>query len=174
MRVTTDTISKFDYPEYDKIVLLKQQITGRAALLIKDYSPEKHSYAEVLEILRTALASIEVQKFNTIKQLSELKLPYHGESFQYFCDMRRIMQSFKTLNIDADDILTYFVYYGLNESFKTQMTMITNTTHPTLQQIIDNFFKANERFELARKSKGKHVRSEAEQKTETNVYALMP
>ena len=169
-----DAISKFNYTEYDKIVLLKQQVSGRALLLIKELPPEKHKYKDIVQILKDALASMEVQKFNTIKQLSEMRLTYQGEPFQYYCDMRKIMQAFDTLKITVDDILTYFIYYGMNDSFRNQMTMVTTKTHPSLQEITDNFFKANERYELAQKCRAKSSRKDPEAKLDTNAYALVP
>ena len=169
-----DAVSKFHFTEYDKIVLLKQQVSGRAALLIKDLPPEKHKYGDIIEILKRALASVDVQKFNTIKQLSDLKLPFNGEPFQYYCDVQKLLQSFKALKISIDDILTYFIYCGLNDSFRNQLTLVTNSTHPTLEDITANFFKANERYELAKKVRSRGYRPETDVNMETNTYALVP
>ena len=61
--------------------------------------------------------------------------------------------NFESLNISVDDILTYFVFNGLNDLFKSQLTVITNSLRPDLKSITENFFTATERYENARKNK---------------------
>ena len=161
-----ETLSKFSYTQYDKLLLLKQQISGKASLLIDSLEAEKQTYDEAKLLLTSALASPEVQKFNVLKQLSELKLSNSGEPFQYIADVRKLMQAIKSLDIKVDDMLAYFVYNGLNEMFKNQLTLVTNCTRPTIEQIIENFFVANERYELARKNlKINKVQSKSEPET---------
>ena len=147
-----ETLSKFTYTSYDKLLLLKQQVSGKASLLIESLEPEKQTYEDAKVLLTSALASKDVQKFNIIKKLSELKLPTTGEPFQYIADIRKIMQGVKSLQITVDDILGYFVFSGLNELFKNQLTLVTNNTRPEINEIIDKFFLANERYEIARKN----------------------
>ena len=147
-----ETLSKFSYTPYDRLLLLKQQVSGKASLLIESLEHDKQTYNDAKELLTAALASTEVQKYNVIKKLSELKLNYTDEPFQFISDVRKIMQAFTSLDLTVDDILSYFVYNGLNDTFKTQLTLITNNTKPNIKEIVDNFFKANERYEFARKS----------------------
>ena len=103
-----ETLSKFNYTQYDRLLLLKQQISGKASLLIESLEPEKQTYDEAKRLLVAALASPDIQKFNTIKQLSELKLTNNGEPFQYIADVRKTMQAIKSLKIDMNDIMQYF------------------------------------------------------------------
>ena len=146
-----ETLSKFSYTPYDKLLLLKQQVSGRALLLIDSLDPDKQSYEAAKQLLTSALASVEMQKYNAIKQLSELKLLSTGEPFQFIADVRKLMHSFDSLKITTENIFSYFVYSGLNDQFKYQMTLITNNTKPSIQKILDNFFKANERYEFSKK-----------------------
>ena len=144
-----ETISKFKYTEYDKLLLLKQQITGRALLLIDSLEADRQTYTEAKGLLVSALASKPLQKFNVLKQLSSMKLGYGMEPFQYISDMRKITQSVKHLSIDISDVLQYFFFSGLNESFKSQLIVVTNNLRPTLAEINDKFFEANERYGAA-------------------------
>ena len=70
LRSFEDTISKFNYPDYDKFLLLKQQISGKASLLIDTLEPEMQTYLEAKNLLSKALATTSLQKFNVLKQLS--------------------------------------------------------------------------------------------------------
>ena len=165
-----ETLSKFRYTQYDKLLLLKQQITGKASLLIDSLEPDKETYNDAKALLTSALASTEIQKHNVIKQISELKLGYNTEPFQYISDVRKILQSVESLEISVDDILTYFVFNGLNDLFKSQLTLITNSLRPDLKDITENFFMANERYENARKNKpGK---SQMRNDVETATHAI--
>ena len=90
-----------------------------------------------------ALASIPIQKFNVFKHLSEMKLTYSTEPFQYVSDMRKIIQAVKRLNITVDDVLQYFSFECLNETFKNQLVLVTNNSKPSLNEILNKFFEAN-------------------------------
>ena len=62
-----DTIVRFNYPDYDKLLLLKQQVTGRAAILLSSLESDKQSCESAKKLLSDALASPAIQKFNLIK-----------------------------------------------------------------------------------------------------------
>jgi len=150
------TTSKFNYTDYDRLLLLKQQIKGKALLLINSLESDKQTYTDAKTLLVTALASKSMLKFNVLKQLSEMKLTYDSEPFKYISDLRKVMQSFSQLQITTDDVLQYFFFAGMNDLFKNQMILVTNNPRPTLQEINDQFFFANERYEIElAKSKSK-------------------
>ncbi len=123
-----ETINRFSYPEYEKLLLLKQQISGRALLLVDSLEADKQSYTQAKILLQSALASPDTQRFNTIKQISEMKLTYENDPFEYISKMRNLTESVKNLNIDAESFLQYFFWNGLNDTFKNQIVQITNTT----------------------------------------------
>ncbi len=141
-----DTTAKFSYTDYDKLLLLKQQVSGKAFILIDSLEADRQAYSHAKSLLITALASPTVQKFNILKQLSEMKLNYDSEPFQYIGNIRKIQEATKTLKIGLDDVLQFFFWTGLNDTFKNQLIQITNHTRPSLKEIIDNFFDANERY----------------------------
>ena len=146
-----DVISKFNYSDYDKFILLKQQISGRALLLINSLESDKRGYIHAKDLLTTALASKDNQTFNIIKQLSEMNMSYDSDSFEYISKMKNIMETVKRLQLNVDSFLRYFFWHGLNESFKNHLTLITNSSRPSLSQINDNFFEAAERYQNSQK-----------------------
>ena len=137
---------RFNYTEYDKYLLLKQQITGRASTLIEYLDSTQHSYQSAKELLLDALASPTIRKFNVLKEMANLKLNYSTEPFEYIGKINSIHKSFTALAMTTDDILQYFSWTGLNESFKTQLVQITNEAKPSLEKIKAKFFEANERY----------------------------
>lgn len=148
-----ETISKFSYPDYDKLLLLKQQVSGRALVLLNALESDKQAYSHAKDLLVSALASPDVQKFNVIKQLSEMKLPYDSDPFAYISKIKYITESVKKLNIDMDTILQYFFLLGMNDSFKAQLVQITNHTRPSLKEIQDHFFEVCERYQQQKNTK---------------------
>ena len=147
-----ETTSRFNFTDYDKFLLLKQQISGRAVSLINSLDSSQHSYANAKKLLLDALASPAVQKFNIIKQMAKLKLEYNTEPFEYIGQINNIKRAFDTLKVSTDDILQYFAWLGLNESFKYQFIQITNETRPSLDIITSKFFEVSERYHNAQQN----------------------
>ena len=134
-----DTISKYNYAAYDKFLLLKSQISGKALYLIDSLEPTRQTYDQAKQLLQQALASREMQINNIMGQLVDMKLTYSGEPFKYIADMRKIVHSCDDLKITVNDILQYFFLRGMNDSFKNQLVLVTNSSSPTLDQILDIF-----------------------------------
>ena len=141
-----DTLSKFRYPEYDKLLLLKHQISGRALVLVESLEADKQGYSHAKQLLLKALASDDTQKFNVLRQLSHLKLSSNTDPYEFICKVRLIMERVCKLKMTVDCILQFFIWEGLNDSFKNHLIQITNSSKPTLNEIVDKFFEASERY----------------------------
>lgn len=141
-----DTISRFNYSDFDKLLLLKQQVRGKALVLINSLEIDRQGYQHAVDLLKKALASPELRIFNTIKDLSELKLKYSSEPYLYISKIRNIQENFKLLEISIEHILQYFLWIGLNDVFQGILIQITNNNRPTLEEINKNIFLAAERY----------------------------
>ena len=95
----------------------------------------------------SAFASVELRKYSTVKKLTELRLSDGDDPFIFISNLRTLWVSVQTLNINEDEFMKYFAWNGLNEHFKMHIVQITNKTHPSLQDIMDNYFIACERYE---------------------------
>ena len=158
-----DVISKFNYSEYDKFLLLKQQISGRASILLSSLESDKKGYSHAKDLLTTALASKDSQIFNVIKQLSELKMRYDCDAFEYISHMRNITETVNRLQLNTESFLRYFFWHGLNDSFRNHLTLISNSSRPSLNQINTLFFEAAERYQNSQK-----VYKKRQSKSESN------
>ena len=141
-----ETTKRFAYSDYDLFLLLKQQVSGKGSSLLNALDVSEHSYPIAKALLIEALASTETQKFNVIKQMSNLRLDYSSEPFEYIGQINSIHESMKSLSITSDDILQYFCWTGMNETFKTQMIQVTAKTKPNLSLIKSKFFETCERY----------------------------
>ena len=141
-----ETTSKHNYPEYDKFLLLKQQLSGRALILLNSLEITNQSYKKAVDLLKSALESPILRKFNVLKQLTELNLAYDKDPFEFISKFRNLSESFSLLKIDTDCVMQYFFWIGLNETFQKQFIQLTNETRPALKTLNDRFFEACERY----------------------------
>ncbi|XP_068204996.1 uncharacterized protein [Palaemon carinicauda] len=145
------TTGVYKYPDRDLLLLLKQQVEGRAKVLLNSLEADKQSYQDAKSLLIKAFASEEVRKSSTVKKLTELKLNPGDDPFNYVSRLRNLCESTKVLQMSSDDFLTYFAWLGLNDEFRKELVQITNKTSPSITEILDNFFVACERYENSRK-----------------------
>ncbi|XP_068218540.1 uncharacterized protein [Palaemon carinicauda] len=145
------TTGVYKYPDRDLLLLLKQQVEGRAKVLLNSLEADKQSYQDAKSLLIKASASEEVRKSSTVKKLTELKLNPGDDPFNYVSRLRNLCESTKVLQMSSDDFLTYFAWLGLNDEFRKELVQITNKTSPSITEILDNFFVACERYENSRK-----------------------
>lgn len=147
------TTASYNYPERDLFLLLVQQVSGRAKVLISSLEADKKSYAEAKKLLNSAFASPETLKFNCIRKLTQLALGYGDDPFEFVSKVKMLTESVKSLEIKSEDFLQYFVWQGLNQDFRDQLTQITTKTRPNFKEIMDNYFAANERYGTCVKQK---------------------
>ncbi|XP_068200128.1 uncharacterized protein [Palaemon carinicauda] len=154
------TTQSFNYLDRDLLLLLKQQVEGRAKCLLGSLEADKQSYNDAKDLLTKAFASTELRKSAVIKKLTCLDLKEGQNPFVFFSELRNIVENFKYLHIDVEEVVRYFVWSALNDRFKSHLVHITNVTHPSFQQIVDNFFTACERYEQGQTEGKLSVRDE--------------
>ena len=147
------TTGAYNYPDRDLLLLLKQQVEGRGKILLDSLEADKQSFKDAKDLLISAFASGEMRKFCSIRQLTEIKLNKGDDPFVFISQLRNICESVKVLKLTSDDFLQYFAWSGLEERFKVELVQITGKTHPSIQDILDNFFIACERYDNYRKIK---------------------
>ena len=153
LREFTLTTSSYSYPDRDLLLLLIQQTSGKAKTLLNSLELDNQSFQEAKDLLTVAFASPEIRKFSSIKKLNELHLGFNDDPFEYIAKVKMLIESVKSLNICSDDFLQYYVWTGLNERFQNHLIQITTKTKPSIKEIVDNFFIANERYALSVKSR---------------------
>ena len=151
LREFEDTCSHFKYTERDKFLLLRQQISGRASLLLDSLEIDRQSYLVGKKLLTEALASSDLKKYNVLSKLCKLELSPDMDPFAYRCQFSNISESFTKLSINVNDVLQFFVWKGLSQNFKSHLVSITNKERPSFEEIKDNYFQASERYMLANK-----------------------
>ena len=141
------TTSVYNYPDRDLLLLLRQQLDGRARSLLHSLELDKQSYLDAKNLLIEAFAAPEIRKASTIKRLVSLKLGESDDPYLFISSLRGIKESVDLLNIDPNEFLRYFVWQALNDEFKKHLIQITTKTHPSLDEIMKNFFIACDRYE---------------------------
>ena len=157
------TISRYSLPSYDKLILLKQQLSDRALVLVDNIKSDDKGYDEAVSLLKKSLGSEETQIFNTIKQLSQLKLGNDDDPYSFISQFSCLKNKVDKLNISIDNFLQYYFWVNLNENFKSHFTQVTNQTRPSLKILEDKYFDVCDRYLSKKKLK---------QSKESNTSAL--
>ena len=162
---TLDSIlDKYSLNRHTKFLYLQQQLKRSPKVLIDSLDVTEQSYDVAKDLLKQAFASATVQKFETIRKLTQMKLNMDGDPYKYIGEMKTISTSFDHLKIDTETILQYFFWEGLNDKFKDQFIQITNKGHPTLKEMKDNRYnrvvnKTNEYKRKNNDNKSMHEKS---------------
>ena len=167
-----ETTMKYSYPDFDKFILLKQQLSGRALILIDSLETRNQTYNEAKDLLTSAFASREVQVFKSIKNLTKIKLRTNNDPYNYISKMRNLIELVSSLNITSEHFLQIFFWNGLNETFQNQIIQICNKTRPTLADISNNFFEALERYSNVIKSRKGEIKHEPIKKKSVVAMAV--
>jgi len=146
-------VDKHNLGQYEKFIYLTKQLRGNALTLVQSLSAREQSYDIARDLLIQAFASPLNQKFEVIERLVNLKLEKAGEPIKYISEFRTLLDMIVRLEIDVDTIVQYFVWNGLNETFKNVLTSITNKSKPSLKEIRDHIFEAKDRYLTALQSK---------------------
>ena len=130
--------------DFGKYTLLHQQLQGEAKLLVSSIPVGNMDYDYAKKLLDKVYLSKEAQQFAILDRLSQLKM-CNTEPFKWISEVNVINEQCSNLTIDINVVLQYFFWSSLTESFRQQLISITNNSRPTLSQIIDNIFEANNR-----------------------------
>ena len=112
------TTSGFEYPDRDLLLLLKQQVEGRGKCLLDSVEADKLKYKDAKDLLLSAFASVELRKYSAVKKLTELSLSDRDDPFIFISNLRTLLVSVQTLDINAEEFMKYFAWNGLNEILK--------------------------------------------------------
>ena len=112
------TTGVYNYPDRDLLLLLRQQVEGRASYLLQSLELDKQSYQDAKQLLTNAFATTEVRKSSTIKKLLELKLRDTDDPYLFISNLRAITESVEKLKIDSKEFLRFFAWNALNDEFR--------------------------------------------------------
>lgn len=139
-----DVINKYALSEGEKYVFLKKQLSGDPLTLVSSLSGSDRSYAKAKGLLGEAFADIPTQQFGVIRRLADLKF-MDTDPYAYISEMRQIQDLFKTLKIQSEQILQYFLWNSMPTNLRLQFVNMCNCEKPDLQSINLHIFKAVER-----------------------------
>ena len=139
-------IDKYSLSSFEKFVFLQKQLSNEPLTLIKSLETGRQDYESAKELLEKAFASPLTQKYDAIRRLSEIKLRYNDDPYEFIGKMRMLTDSFKSLKIDANDVLQFFIWHGMNDRLQAQFVNITKCNKPSLTEINTHIFDATERY----------------------------
>ena len=139
-------ITKHGLSDYEKFIYLKGQLRKGPLSLVNSLEPAEQTYDSAKALLGQAFACPLTQKYEAIKRLCDLKLRPSDDVYSFISDMRTTVSLFKSLDINIDTVIQYFIWQGMNDSFQAQLVSITNKSKPSLEEINAHIFSATERY----------------------------
>lgn len=140
-------INKYPLTEYEKFAYLEGQLYDDALTVVKSLETANQTYTAAKELLQEAFASTVTLQFEAIKRLISLKFVQGDSQYVYVGKLRTIIEAIRTLKIDSEIFMQYFIWTGMDINLKAQFAHITNSNKPTLKEIEKYIFRALERYE---------------------------
>ncbi|XP_064089310.1 uncharacterized protein LOC135203510 [Macrobrachium nipponense] len=157
-------LSKYDLSSFEQFSYLSKQLTGPAKKLVDSLALKDLNYESAKKLLDEAFSDKLSQQYSVIKGLCKLSLdPNARDGYQWISEARVLEEQVRSLDIKGDLFVQYFLWESLCDGFKSQLVSITNKSKPSLKEILDNLFEANNRFmdlqsNMSEKTKGNLVK----------------
>ena len=167
-------VNKHSLSPYEKLVYLRGQLKGAPRVLVESLDSNHQTYEKAKSLLSQAFASTITQKYEVIERLSKLRMTVSKDPYEFIGDIRSISSTFESLSITVEEVIQFFVWYGMNDKFQAQLIQITNQCKPTLEQINAVIFEAAERYlRSAAKNKSENVQKEWEMRKPHTSLSLI-
>ena len=140
--------SKYSYSSFELFVILREQLSGRSLTLLNSLEIDNQDYDSAKDLLLEALANPNLQKFETISKLVNLTCNSNKDLYVYVSELRNLPEEVKQLKIDGDSITQYCFLKSMPANLRNALVQITNTNFPSVDEIMNNSFKAIERVKL--------------------------
>ncbi len=146
---------KHSLSSYEKLILLKGQLSGAAKVLVESLPLAELRFEAAKSLLDEAFCDKLGQQFAVIKDLLELQMSNYSDPLIWVSKARVLAEQVKNLSINDETFTQYFLWNSLNETFRSQYTAIVNKSKPSLEEILKNFFEANNRYKTVKDFKAK-------------------
>ena len=140
-------LSKSGSTDRELFLYLKNQLSGGPKVLIDSLGSNEESYATAKELLTKAFENTSSIKFSLLQRLSELKMKRGSDPYAFIGELRSIINGMDTHKVELKDVQQYFAWNAMNQDFQSQLIGVTNTSKPSLDQIMETIFDATERYQ---------------------------
>ena len=98
-------MSKHLLSQYVLLVYLKGQLKNGPLTLVESLEADKQTSIAAKQLLEEAFASPLTQQYEVVQRLSKLRLVPSDDVYQFISEMRSIISSFGSLNINIDTVI---------------------------------------------------------------------
>ena len=166
-----DMFSKFSLTEYEKYMHLMQCTSGNARKIVESVPSGDVRYSNAMSLLEKAYSCIISQQFSVIAKILKLKLTSSKTSLEWISRARILNDQMRRLGITSQTFMQYFLWDGMDDSFKRQYIHITSSSKPSLDNILEHSFAVFDRMNEVKEPKSVPVVSE-KNKFPPNTVAL--
>ena len=145
-----EILNKFNFSQYEKYTYLAKQVSGPAKQVVSSVPKSGDCFDAACDLLEKAFSSVSLQQISVIKRLIQSRLNFETR-FCWMSEARSVIDQISRLQINSDTFIQYFLWQGMDESFKKHYMNVTNKSQPDLKDITDNMFEVFRRVEASRK-----------------------
>ena len=140
-------LSKYSLSSSEKFSYLSKQLTGPAKKLIDSLDLKDLNHDSAIKLLNEAFSVKLTQQYSVIGSLNKLKLNTEAkDAYEWISQARILNDQVKSLNISGDIFTQYFLWESLCDDFRAHIVAITGKSKPSLNEIMESLFEANNRF----------------------------
>ena len=143
--------------EDQKFLYLKKHLKKKAFQLVSELPFDQQNYSFARDLLYKAYADPHAEKAAIFKQLADLK--YKNSSTEFFGDLNYLLRMVQFHKVTAEEFIGHFAWRALPTNLRSVLVQMTNSSHPTVQQISDKIFDAQRRVEEFRELQEKKFKS---------------
>ena len=155
----TDESQKYGY--------LRGQLKGRALNMLEGLPFDQRNYAFAKKLLTAAFADDCKQKQNTLKSLMDLQ---YKDSLSFYSQLNSIYSNFQFSKITVEDIIQFHAWRCLPAGVRNNLLTIVGKAQPSLSDILDNVFSAQQRVDEYLELKGGNKRPQAAKNQKFNQH----
>ena len=152
-----------------KFLHLRDCLKGKASGVLNNTGDENLTYDQGKKLLEEAFACKATQKIKTMEALNRCAMgEEEDDAVEWVSKIKGQVRNLKSLGTTADDFMQWIIWKNMNDTYKKVMIDLTQELKPELDKILENGYKANQRY----KEIFEHKKYERKNKTRSEVHAI--
>ena len=139
-------LDKYDLSSFETFILLKDQCSGRALVIINALEIHKQNYESAKDLLHRAFAAPEMQIASALNKLFSLNCSQEKDPYVFVSEYSTIRDTLKTLNVTIENVISHCIWKAMNKNLQTHFRNITNKNYPDLKEIDTDIFNVIQRY----------------------------
>ena len=140
--------NQYELDSYEKFIMLKQNLTGRAATIVENLNISNQHYETTKKLLLDALANETTIKFELIERLLTFSSSKYRDSYIFVSEFNLLVEEIDLNKVTINDILQYSLLKGMDKGLKDTLIQVSNKSFPSIDDYRKHIYESIERSSL--------------------------